>query len=302
MRHGKKIAHLGRTASHRKAMMANMASSLIEHKRINTTVAKAKALKKFVEPLITKAKSDTTHNRRVVFSALRNKYAVSELFRDIAEKVADRPGGYTRIIKVGSRLGDNASMALIELVDFNDTYVTEKPTKKRSRRRGGKKKAETAPAASEADIAEDVVEEVTEEQVEEVQAVVDTAIENVEELTEEQVEVVAEVLQVSTEDVEIIAEAVKTDEVVAEAVEVYVERAVENKDVENYTLADVVTEIQFEQFLENPIESFVSFEEIDLSTIGDDMTQDQKEKAQEVVVPVILTRIASMAAFIFRRS
>ena len=163
MRHGKKIAHLGRTASHRKAMMANMASSLIEHKRINTTVAKAKALKKFVEPLITKAKSDTTHNRRVVFSALRNKYAVSELFRDIAEKVANRPGGYTRIIKVGSRLGDNASMALIELVDFNDTYVTEKPTKKRSRRRGGKKKAETAPAASEADIAEDVVEEVTEE-------------------------------------------------------------------------------------------------------------------------------------------
>ena len=163
MRHGKKIAHLGRTASHRKAMMANMASSLIEHKRINTTVAKAKALKKFVEPLITKAKSDTTHNRRVVFSALRNKYAVSELFRDIAEKVADRPGGYTRIIKVGSRLGDNASMALIELVDFNDTYVTEKPTKKRSRRRGGKKKADTAPAASEADIAEDVVEEVTEE-------------------------------------------------------------------------------------------------------------------------------------------
>ena len=163
MRHGKKIAHLGRTASHRKAMMANMASSLIEHKRINTTVAKAKALKKFVEPLITKAKSDTTHNRRVVFSALRNKYAVSELFRDIAEKVADRPGGYTRIIKVGSRLGDNASMALIELVDFNDTYVTEKPTKKRSRRRGGKKKAETAQAASEADIAEDVVEEVTEE-------------------------------------------------------------------------------------------------------------------------------------------
>ena len=166
MRHGKKISHLGRTASHRKAMMANMASSLIEHKRINTTVAKAKALKKFVEPLITKAKSDTTHNRRVVFSALRNKYAVSELFRDIAEKVADRPGGYTRIIKVGSRLGDNASMALIELVDFNETYVTDKPTKKRSRRRsGGKKKAETTPAVVEAEVVEDVVEEVTEEVV-----------------------------------------------------------------------------------------------------------------------------------------
>jgi large subunit ribosomal protein L17 len=147
-------------------MMANMASSLIEHKRINTTVAKAKALKKFVEPLITKAKSDTTHNRRVVFSALRNKYAVSELFRDIAEKVADRPGGYTRIIKVGSRLGDNASMALIELVDFNDTYVTDKPTKKRSRRRGGKKQAESAPAAVEAEVVEDVVEEVADDSAE----------------------------------------------------------------------------------------------------------------------------------------
>lgn len=159
MRHGKKIAHLGRTASHRKAMMANMASSLIEHKRINTTVAKAKALKKFVEPLITKAKSDTTHNRRVVFSALRNKYAVSELFRDIAEKVADRPGGYTRIIKVGSRMGDNASMAMIELVDFNDTYVTNKPAKKRSRRRGGKKKAD-APAAAAAEATEELAEEV----------------------------------------------------------------------------------------------------------------------------------------------
>jgi len=161
MRHGKKIAHLGRTASHRKAMMANMASSLIEHKRINTTVAKAKALKKFVEPLITKAKSDTTHNRRVVFSALRNKYAVSELFRDIAEKVADRQGGYTRIIKVGSRMGDNASMAMIELVDFNDTYVTNKPAKKRSRRRGGKKKADApAPAAATAEATEELAEEV----------------------------------------------------------------------------------------------------------------------------------------------
>ena len=165
MRHGKKIAHLGRTASHRKAMMANMASSLIEHKRINTTVAKAKALQKFVEPLITKAKSDTTHNRRVVFSALRNKYAVSELFRDIAEKVADRPGGYTRIIKVGSRLGDNASMALIELVDFNETYVTDKPTKKRSRRRGGKKKLEASPAAVEAEVAEEVTAETETDEV-----------------------------------------------------------------------------------------------------------------------------------------
>ena len=173
MRHGKKNSHLGRTASHRKAMMANMACSLIEHKRINTTVPKAKALKKFIEPLITKAKTDSTHNRRVVFSALRNKYAVSELFRGIIEKVADRPGGYTRIIRVGSRLGDNASMALIELVDFNDTYVTDKPTKKRSRRRGGKKKIETAvetltPEASveETEGAESATEEVADDSTE----------------------------------------------------------------------------------------------------------------------------------------
>ncbi len=160
MRHGKKIAHLGRTSSHRKAMMANMASSLIEHKRINTTVAKAKALKKFVEPLITKAKSDTTHNRRVVFSALRNKYAVSELFRDIADRVADRPGGYTRIIKVGSRMGDNASMAMIELVDFNVTYVTNKPAKKRSRRRlVSKKKADAATVAIAAEANEELDED-----------------------------------------------------------------------------------------------------------------------------------------------
>ena len=118
MRHGKKVNHLGRKTAHRKAMLANMACSLIEHKRINTTVAKAKALKQFVEPLVTKSKEDTTHNRRIVFSRLRNKYAVTELFREVSAKVGDRPGGYTRIIKLGNRLGDNASMAMIELVDY----------------------------------------------------------------------------------------------------------------------------------------------------------------------------------------
>ena len=154
------------------------------------------------------------------------------------------------------------------------------------------------------DIGVQNLDQATEEVQEVVQAVVEEAIENVEELTEEQVAVVAEVLQVQEDDVEIIAEAVKQDEVVAEAVEEYVERAVENADVENYTLADVVTEVQYENFLENPIETFVDldFEGITISNIGDDMTQDQKEKAQEVVVPVILTRIASMAAFVFRRS
>jgi large subunit ribosomal protein L17 len=147
MRHGKKVAHIGRTNTHRKAMLANMASSLIEHKRINTTVAKAKALKQFVEPLVTRSKEDTTHNRRVVFSALRNKYAVTELFRIVSEKVGDRPGGYTRIIKLGNRLGDNADMALIELVDFNEVYETDKPKKKKSRRRGAKKAAPAEVAA-----------------------------------------------------------------------------------------------------------------------------------------------------------
>ncbi len=154
MRHGKKFNHLGRTASHRKAMLANMACSLIEHKRINTTVAKAKALKQFVEPLITKSKTENNqtaekgmHNRRVVFSNLRSKEAVTELFSTVAEKVGDRPGGYTRIIKLGNRLGDNASMAMIELVDFNELYNAGKPAKKKSTRRsrrGGGKKVETA--------------------------------------------------------------------------------------------------------------------------------------------------------------
>ncbi len=141
MRHGKKINHLGRKTAHRKAMLANMACSLIEHKRINTTTAKAKALKQFVEPLITKSKAENnktaeqgTHNRRVVFSSLRSKHAVTELFGTVAEKVGDRPGGYTRIIKLGNRLGDNADMAMIELVDFNEIYNAGKPKKKTTRR------------------------------------------------------------------------------------------------------------------------------------------------------------------------
>ncbi|WP_339610494.1 50S ribosomal protein L17 [uncultured Planktosalinus sp.] len=147
MRHGKKINHLGRKTAHRKSMLANMACSLIEHKRINTTVAKAKALKQFVEPLVTKSKEDTTHNRRIVYSRLRQKEAVAELFREVAVKVADRPGGYTRIIKLGNRLGDNADMAMIELVDFNEVYNANKPAKKKSTRRAGKGKKAEEPAA-----------------------------------------------------------------------------------------------------------------------------------------------------------
>lgn len=140
MRHRKKFNHLGRKSAHRKAMLANMACSLIEHKRINTTVAKAKALRQFVEPLITKSKQDTTHNRRVVFSYLKSKYAVTELFKEISVKIADRPGGYVRIIKLGNRLGDNASMAMIELVDYNTTYNPNASKKKKTTRRSRRRK------------------------------------------------------------------------------------------------------------------------------------------------------------------
>lgn len=153
MRHGKKINHLGRTASHRRALLSNLAISLITHKRINTTVAKAKALQRYIEPLITKSKTDDTNNRRQVFSYLQNKYAVAELFRDVAPKIADRPGGYTRIIKTGFRQGDGAEMALIELVDFNEIYTNGKEEKKtttrRSRRSSSKKAEQTVEATTE---------------------------------------------------------------------------------------------------------------------------------------------------------
>ena len=146
MRHNKAINHLGRKSGHRKALLANMASSLILHKRINTTVAKAKALKSYVEPLITKSKEDSTHSRRVVFSYLKNKEAVSELFRNVAPKIADRPGGYTRVLHTGFRQGDAAEMALIELVDFNEAALASAPQKaaKKSTRRSRAKKAEAA--------------------------------------------------------------------------------------------------------------------------------------------------------------
>ncbi len=152
MRHGKKINHLSRKTAHRSAMLANMACSLIEHKRINTTLAKAKALRKYVEPLITKSKDDTTHNRRVVFSYLKDKKASSTLFRDVAPKISDRPGGYTRIIKLNNRLGDNAEMAMIELVDFNELLTKDQAKKKKTRRRGGKKTASAAPVSAPAPI------------------------------------------------------------------------------------------------------------------------------------------------------
>jgi large subunit ribosomal protein L17 len=161
MRHGKKFNHLGRTSSHRAAMLSNMASSLILHKRINTTLAKAKALRVYVEPLITKAKVDSTHSRRVVFSYLQNKLAVSELFREISLKIATRPGGYTRILRTGNRLGDNAEMCMMELVDYNEAMIAAKEeTKAKSkttrRKRAPAKKTETDAPAAEAQSTEPV--------------------------------------------------------------------------------------------------------------------------------------------------
>lgn len=160
MRHGKKFNHLGRKTAHRKAMLSNMACSLIEHKRIKTTVAKAKALRQYVEPLITKSKTDETHSRRTVFSYLQNKYAVSELFRTVAPKIRERDGGYTRIIKIGNRLGDNAEMCYIELVDFNELMLNAKSPKKAKRsRRGGAKKAAPVAETTEAVVEDAVVVE-----------------------------------------------------------------------------------------------------------------------------------------------
>mgnify|MGYP002725498840 CR=1 FL=1 len=229
MRHRKSFNHLGRTSSHRKAMLSNMASSLILHKRITTTVAKAKALRGYVEPLITKSKDDTTHSRRIVFSYLKDKFAVSELFRNISGKVADRPGGYTRIIKLGKRLGDNAEMAMIELVDYNELLIsdTSKKAKSTRRRRGGSKKKTSEPVveAATADVVED--------------AIVEEAI--VEEMAEEKV---AEAIEKET-----VVEEVKEEPVVKEVVEEKVdEPVVEEKPVEEVVeekvAEDVVEEVK----------------------------------------------------------
>ncbi len=193
MRHRKKFNHLSRTSSHRKAMLANMASSLILHKRITTTTAKAKELRTFVEPIITRSKEDSTHSRRMVFRNLRDKYAVSELFREVASKVSERPGGYTRIIKLGNRQGDNADMCIIELVDYNENLLAEKATAtkpKSTRRRRGGKKTETvgeagATITAEGTEVEEAVESVTGESVAEAEAPAEPEAETKEEMIAE---------------------------------------------------------------------------------------------------------------------
>jgi large subunit ribosomal protein L17 len=224
MRHKKSVNHLGRKSAHRKSMMANMASSLIVHKRIETTTAKAKALKRYIEPLITRSKDDSTHSRRIVFSYLQDKEAVTELFREVSAKVGDRPGGYTRIIKLGSRQGDNADMCLIELVDYNENLLAEKASAKKAagrRRRGSKKKAkdEAAPlaAAGAAEAAEAVTEpEVTESSEVVVEAEAAEATEAVEEAEVAESEEVVEEVEAAVEAEETAAEEVVEEEAKAE--------------------------------------------------------------------------------------
>ena len=250
MRHGNKVNHLGRKTGHLKAMLSNMACSLLEHKRITTTLAKAKSLRVFVEPILTKSKNDTTHSRRLVFSHLQNKEVVTELFRDIALKIATRNGGYTRIIRTGFRLGDNAEMCIIELVDYNDIYTNEKAKKttRRSRRGGG---ATTSSVSSETDVEDVVSDEVVAE---------DAIVEDV--VAEEAVveEVVAE--EAVVEDT-VTEEAVVEDTVTEEAV-------VEDTVTEEVVVEDTVTE---EAVSEEPV-----IEETTPETPAEDSTEEEKKE------------------------
>jgi len=220
MRHGKKVNHLGRKTQHRKLMLGNMACSLILHKRIKTTVAKAKALKRFVEPLITRGKENSTHNRRMCFRYLQQKEAVTELFSDVAAKIADRPGGYTRIIRIGNRYGDNAEMCIIELVDYNEIYTTDKKAtkagakKRRSRRGGGKKEATANTETTAAATAVAATESTKEAVIEKVEQAGDTVKEVVVDAKDKVIEVAADVKDKAEE---VVADAKdKVEEVIAD--------------------------------------------------------------------------------------
>ena len=225
MRHGKRFNHLSRKSAHRKAMLANMACSLIEHKRIKTTLAKAKALRVYIEPLITKSKTDTTHSRRIVFAYLKQKEAITELFGDVANRVADRPGGYVRIFKLGNRLGDNAQMAYIELVDYNEEYTADKPKRKKARR-ARKKNLETVPnTIAEAPVEEAKTEEAPVEEAKTEEAPVEEA--KTEEAPVEEVKIEeAPVEEVKTEEAPL--EESKAEEAPAE--EKKIEDNPENKE------------------------------------------------------------------------
>ena len=260
MRHGNKVNHLGRKTGHLKAMLSNMACSLLEHKRITTTLAKAKSLRVFVEPILTKSKNDTTHSRRLVFSHLQNKEVVTELFRDIALKIATRNGGYTRIIRTGFRLGDNAEMCIIELVDYNDIYTNEKAKKttRRSRRGGG---ATTPSVSGETDVEDVVSDEVVAEDT-----VVQDAI--VEDVVSEEV-VVEETVTEEVVSEEVVVEETVTEEVVAEEV-VSEEAVVEDTVTEEVVAEEVVVE---EAVSEEPV-----IEETTPETPAEDSTEEEKKE------------------------
>jgi len=280
MRHGNKVNHLGRKTGHLKAMLSNMACSLLEHKRITTTLAKAKSLRVFVEPILTKSKNDTTHSRRLVFSHLQNKEVVTELFRDIALKIATRNGGYTRIIRTGFRLGDNAEMCIIELVDYNDIYTNEKAKKttRRSRRGGG---ATTPSVSGETDVEDVVSDEVVAEDTVVQDAIVEDVVSE-EVVVEETVVEEAVVEEVVTEEVvaeEVVAEeAIVEDTVSEEAVteEVVVEETVVEEAVTEEVVSEevVVEEAVVEEVV---VEEAVS-EETTPETPTEDSTEEEKKE------------------------
>ena len=297
MRHGNKLNHLGRKSAHRKAMLSNMACSLIEHKRISTTIAKAKALRVFVEPLLTKSKTDSTHSRRIVFSYLQSKEVVAELFRDVAPKIAERDGGYTRIIRLGYRLGDNAEMCMIELVDFNELYTNEKIKKTTRRsRRGGSGAGVTSnnvlsgdnSVVAEGDV-DIVAEEVVAEEVLAEEVVADEVL--AEEVVAEEVlaeEVVAE--EVVAEEVvaeEVVAEEVVAEEVVAEevvAVEVIANEVVAEEVVAEAVVAEAVVaeEVVAEEVV---AEEVVAEEVVAEEAVAEDETPSASDDAEEATDP-----------------
>ena len=254
MRHGKSFNHLGRKSAHRNAMLSNMASSLILNKRIETTTAKAKALRRYIEPLITKSKNDTTHSRRVVFSYLNNKYAVSELFREVSSKITDRPGGYTRILKTGKRLGDNADMCIIELVDYNENMLAageDRKSRSRRRRGSGKKKTTDQVVETKQEVSEVVDQD--EEQAEEVTEVVEeqtadsTPLETVE--TDEQKEETLVEQEAKSDD------AVVTEEEKAESAAEVVEEVKEETESEEEVIEEAPVEKSEEEAVKPEAES-----------------------------------------------
>jgi large subunit ribosomal protein L17 len=277
MRHGKKFNHLSRKAPHRKAMLANMACSLIEHKRIKTTVAKAKALRVYIEPLLTKSKEDTTHSRRTIFSYLKQKQAITELFGDVAAKIADRPGGYTRILKLSNRLGDNAEMCFIELVDYNEDYQTDKPKRKKTRRRGASKTTETQTAETAA--VEQKTEVILEENIEEVEVTDDV---KVDETTTETAEVAEDEKGLSQE--EEVVEQSKEETAEEEQVEAVEETTATQEDVQEVQEEKKEVEAVEDKVEETEIKEEEDTTEENVEEVSDEKIQEVKdnEKAEEV--------------------